>query len=912
MLSRKKLRHKNRARKNRRTVGSQQPEALEQRALLTLSFKFDYSLDSRNFFDTGAKRAALERAGDILASRLNDSLDAIEPGDGNTWSVTIEHPGSGSEVTLNNLTIREDELLIYAGGRDLGSTLGHGSWGFFSWNGNSEWGDTVTYRGQASNGTDFAPQAGAITFDQDQEWHFGATVEGLDSNEFDFTTIAVHELAHTLGFAPQNESFSRYVSGGNFRGPRSVSEYDGSGNVPLHTDNNHWAENTLDNNQSTILDPTIAAGTRELPTYLDYAVLDDIGWEFDRLVNDYGDAPGPYPTAAADNGARHNLRAGLYLGVIADGDANGQDSDDADGFDDEDGVRFLDTLFAGDEVRVDVTANREAKLNAWVDLNLDGDWEDAGEQIFDDFDLEAGLNRLTFTVPATARSGQSWARFRLNSSGNLSSTGAASDGEVEDYPVNVVDGVLAIDDTSTVAAGASVNIDVTGNDIPSDRARVFSFTDPNTGTVTENADGTLSFTAAADSSGTARFDYTVGLAQDQYNGNGEGDELGRAIASFEDTLILTAPLDDTAAGASTGSVRVYRRDGLDWNLVQTITANDEEAGDRFGFSVSIHENTLVIGSRSDDDDGLNSGSAYVYQRNDTTSNFTFSQKLRASTGRERDQFGFSVAVEGDHLIVGVRMDDEGGKNSGSLEYFSRPDEGSDFAFVSRIQPDAVEKGDQFGSSLAIDGNRLFVGARKDNNAKTNAGAVYYFTRSGTNWNLVQTILPSKPEDNGYFGWSISVSGSRLAVGQPARERVSRSGKAFIHEQNEGGTNNWGVVKRIDPADANGGNRFGFSISISGTNLLVGAPRLRAEVDGPRGGDARVYARNEGGTDNWGRVRHLTADNAGGGDEYGYSVLASGEQLFVGARLEDSGATNAGAFYVDDLRTDIGRVTINIT
>ena len=181
----------------------------------------------------------------------------------------------------------------------------------------------------------------------------------------------------------------------------------------------------------------------------------------------------------------------------------------------------------------------------------------------------------------------------------------------------------------------------------------------------------------------------------------------------------------------------------------------------------------------------------------------------------------------------------------------------------------------------------FVGARRDNNVRTNAGAVYYFTLSGTDWNLVHTILPSKPEDNGYFGWSISVSGSRLAVGQPARERISRTGRAFIHEQNEGGTNNWGVVQRIDPAEANGGNRFGFAISISGENVLVGAPRMRPEADGPLGGDARIYRRNEGGTDNWGRTHLLTADNQGGGDEYGYSTLISGEQLFVGCLLYTS-------------------------
>lgn len=898
------------AARRRNTSLSAPVDALEERALLAVTFQFDYSLDTNNFFNTAAKRSALTLAGNVLSSHLGDTLDAIVPSGNNTWSANFTHPGTGNSTTKTNLTIPANQYLIYAGGRDLGGSLGRGGWGGFGWSGSSSWGDTVTYRGEAQNGTDFARWGGTLSFNTNRDWHFGPTVEGLENDEFDFFTVAFHELVHSIGLSAGNAAFDRYVSGGTFRGPTAVAEYDGQGNVPLHSDGAHWALNTTDSGQPAVMDPSVGAGVRELPTFLDWAVIDDIGWEVDRTVNDWGDAPSSkYPTLSSQNGARHGTKAGLFLGGYGDGESDGQSSDDSDGFDDEDGVRFLETLFSGDDARVEVTANREGKLNAWIDFNLDGDWTDAGEQIIDDVDLEPGLNFLTIDVPASAVSGVSYARFRLNSSGNLSSVGAAADGEVEDYEVRVVDGVLAVDDTAQVNPGSSVNLNVIGNDIPSNRAELISFTAPSKGTASQTGPGTIRFTAGGGDSGTATFDYTVGLTQTKLSGTAAGAELGRAMAVFGDTLVVGAPLDTTNAGASTGSVRVYRRSGFDWSLVQTITAHDEEAGDRFGFSVDLDGNTLVIGSRSDDDDGINSGSVYVYKRDSETSNFSFSQKLLASQGREKDQFGFAVALENNSLVVGIRQDDDKGKNSGSAEYFKRDGAGSDFAFQSRILPDTLEKGDQFGASIALSGNTLFIGARRDNNAKVNAGSVYVFGLSGTDWLVTKQILPSKPEDNGYFGLSLAVNGSRLAVGQPARDRQSRTGRVFIHEQNEGGGNNWGVTKRIDPQEANGGNRFGFSVAFSGNQISVGAPRMVSDLG--NAGEVRVYHRNSGGTDTWGRVRTVTADDGGGGDELGYTTIISGDNLFSGARRDDGGGLNSGAVYFNDLRTDIGRVTITI-
>jgi hypothetical protein len=159
------------------------------------------------------------------------------------------------------------------------------------------------------------------------------------------------------------------------------------------------------------------------------------------LDYDFGDAPGNmYPTDVNDDGARHAVVAGLYLGSSIDAETNGPSEsagvgDDQDGTEDEDGVVFSSGFLPGESASVVVIASTDGVLNAWIDFNGDGDWGDAGEQLFDDFSLSAGSNSLTFSVSPTMTANPTYARFRFNSSGNLSPLGPADDGEVEDYQV---------------------------------------------------------------------------------------------------------------------------------------------------------------------------------------------------------------------------------------------------------------------------------------------------------------------------------------------------------------------------------------------------------------------------------------------------------------------------------------------
>ncbi|MBN2705333.1 MAG: IPTL-CTERM sorting domain-containing protein [Deltaproteobacteria bacterium] len=157
---------------------------------------------------------------------------------------------------------------------------------------------------------------------------------------------------------------------------------------------------------------------------------------------DFGDAPDPtYPTLSTDDGARHLIVAGYHLGAGIDAETDGQPNanalgDDNNG-DDEDGVVFGANLVPCRQLPVTITASDAGFIDAWIDFNADGDWGDSGEQIFSNQAVTTGANNLNFTAPCAAASGQTFARFRFSSTGGLTFTGLADDGEVEDYIIEI-------------------------------------------------------------------------------------------------------------------------------------------------------------------------------------------------------------------------------------------------------------------------------------------------------------------------------------------------------------------------------------------------------------------------------------------------------------------------------------------
>ena len=269
-------------------------ESLERRALLSVKIQFDYSLDTNGFFNDATRRATLQAAADSITARLGDTLNAIGPAGTNQWSMIIRHPGTGSGHLLSNPTVPADIVRVYAGGRPVGGFPSGRQAEAFPAAENftsvtNEWrrsvisrgepGALIGYDGPAWAPTDIAPSIGSISFNSAAKWHFGATSSGLGADEYDLHSAAVHELARILGFGGST-AWQRLVAGTKFTGTAAVNTYGAS--VPLASIdfvNDHWAEGTSSGGQEAAMDPTLKLGTRKSFTPLDFAGLDDIGWE---------------------------------------------------------------------------------------------------------------------------------------------------------------------------------------------------------------------------------------------------------------------------------------------------------------------------------------------------------------------------------------------------------------------------------------------------------------------------------------------------------------------------------------------------------------------------------------------------------------------------------------------------------
>jgi len=260
---------------------------LESRVLLAITIELRYELDSNNFFDTQAKKDLLQLAANNIASRLNDSLSAIQPSDTNHWSAQFFNPATGALQSMPDLVVAANTLVIYVGGRALnGNERGFGGPGGYSWSGTTNWGSTVEGRGQAGTlaliPTDTSPWGGAITFDTRANWFFGSTTTGLRSNQTDFLSVAEHEIGHVLGIGDNPTggpptAWSRLVANGAFHGPNAMAT-EGNTPVPLDPSGAHWATGTSSAGQEAAMTPVLTDGTRKLFTPLDFAGLADIGW----------------------------------------------------------------------------------------------------------------------------------------------------------------------------------------------------------------------------------------------------------------------------------------------------------------------------------------------------------------------------------------------------------------------------------------------------------------------------------------------------------------------------------------------------------------------------------------------------------------------------------------------------------
>lgn len=322
--------------------------------------------------------------------------------------------------------------------------------------------------------------------------------------------------------------------------------------------------------------------------------------------------------------------------------------------------------------------------------------------------------------------------------------------------------------------------------------------------------------------------------------------------------------------------------------IQTLVPSDGNTGDNFGSSIDIDGDIAVIGAPFVDVGGsLEQGAVFIFMR-DETGSWQETRKITVPDGAQYDQFGFSVAIDGERIVVGAEEAAANGNSSEGVAYvFERNEGGADaWGQVAKlIGPNIIQNLAEFGHSVAIDGDFILVGVPGAGPSTHGAAYLYARNEGGTgNWGLVASFYDDIYDTNSSMGTSVAIDGDRVVVGalylDMAQGSYSNEGGIYIYERHHGGTDAWGQTAKIFGSDATNNDRAGRSVAIEGNLVAFGA----SNQEGGSSGEGHVYILEN--IDNtptgWVEVAVLSASDASAYASFGSSLDLHLTSLIVGA------------------------------
>jgi hypothetical protein len=378
------------------------------------------------------------------------------------------------------------------------------------------------------------------------------------------------------------------------------------------------------------------------------------------------------------------------------------------------------------------------------------------------------------------------------------------------------------------------------------------------------------------------------------------DRFGENVAiSADGTRIAIGAPYNSSSGTRAGHVQIYKPVNSNWTQRAKLTASDGAASDLFGQSVSIDGYTMVIGARLNDDDGLDSGSAYVFTRG-STFNWTQIAKLTASDAAASDYFGHSVSIDGDTIVIGAPYEDVYGSNSGAAYVYTRNTAGSltaGWTQRAKLTPNDGAAADYFGRSVSISGDTIVIGAGWDDDDGSASGSAYVFTRNtdgSFGWTQRAKLTASDGAANDNFGECVSVDGDTIVIG--ARWNDGQNGSAYVFTRNTAGslTSGWTQRAKLTASNGAAGDHFGITVTIDGDTIAIGAWGRTSYQ-----GSAYIFTRNTAGslTSGWTQRAQLTASDGAASDMFGGNLSIDGDTVVVGAHGDDDDGSMSGSAYV---------------
>jgi len=338
---------------------------------------------------------------------------------------------------------------------------------------------------------------------------------------------------------------------------------------------------------------------------------------------------------------------------------------------------------------------------------------------------------------------------------------------------------------------------------------------------------------------------------------------------------------------NTGSVKTLKRDTFgNWSVLGNLSGSSSHWA---GMDVAISGNTAIVGASRGDDQGTDSGYATVYVLDDVTDIWTLQQKLLPHDGSAGAWFGYSVDISGDTAIVGAY-------GANAVYMFERDNEGTwtetgSPVWMGKLVASDAAASDNFGFSVAIDGDKVIIGARLDNSFGTGnvngPGSAYFFRRNFGFWHQYDKLIASDRAGSDNFGYAVDISGNNAVIG------TYGSNSAYLFS-NDGISDDWTEEQILSASDQVGVDiNYGRSVSISGDIAVAGA-----EEDNISGltNAGSVYAYVHDGSGNWIEQAKIIASAGASYTNFGFAVSVSGDTLVVGAPKEINTYSNTGGVY----------------
>lgn len=334
--------------------------------------------------------------------------------------------------------------------------------------------------------------------------------------------------------------------------------------------------------------------------------------------------------------------------------------------------------------------------------------------------------------------------------------------------------------------------------------------------------------------------------------SGGGDFFGFAVAISGRTAVVGA----YGYAKDAGAAYVFSETASGWKQTATLRGSNTVAGDEFGNAVAISGSTIIVGAGDHAD---HAGAAYVFS--EAGASWKQVAVLKGSNTVAGDYFGWSVAVSGTTALIGAY-----GHQASAGRAYVFSETGSSWKQVAILKGSNTVAGDQFGSAVAMSGTTAVVAATARAGA---AGRAYVFTKKGSVWTEAEMLKGSNTVALDHFGWSVAISGSTVVVG--AFHHADLAGRAYVFTKTSSG---WSQAAMLKGSDTVANDGFGISVAIAGPIVVVGAT-------GHAGSAGRAYVFTKAGS-NWKQVAELVGHDTVAGNGLGFSVGVSGTNALVGA------------------------------